>query len=541
MEHEKVIHETIRHIRNEKKKRPDSKLIIRTATANSGLTEGTIRSSFDYLVENGSIYSKTSDGKESFFIYDIDKLGVSDGESIGNCSETDSEKMEPDGLKFETDSVLEGINETSDNSASGTTRSEFFVLLDLISKLTDDVRDLNTKLEDSNKKNEKLLENNCFLKIENSKLRAQRNVKPSWDKSHEYPDSSVSCIGSPTDKCTMQLQKHNADAKNTLVSPESGNKKAAEMIQSQWDTCLEERKRKYQQHLAKVQMNASKKFSTNSEYKRDPVNNSDSAELSIVSEDINTPYARSILDKRKMDNKMQKKKRNKQNKTQKPSNSLTNNTPQAKENIENKSIENSSKSENNKSTSNKSNNTSGNNNNNNSNNLQSGNQRNQGSTTFILGDSIIKNVAAWRLRKRIKQNDRLFIHSFPGATISDMTSYCQPAIDKKPSNIILHCGTNDMNCEKSEVDIATEMLTLAHSIKAKGINVIISGLVRRGDILESKRIKTNAIIKNMCGEENMKYIEHNNIKLEHLNRSLLHLNKYGDSILANNFLTLLKE
>ena len=204
--------------------------------------------------------------------------------------------------------------------------------------LTDDVRDLNTKLEDSNKKNEKLLENNCFLKIENSKLRAQRNVKPSWDKSHEYPDSSVSCIGSPTDKCTMQLQKHNADAKNTLVSPESGNKKAAEMIQSQWDTCLEERKRKYQQHLAKAQMNASKKFSTNSEYKRDPMNNSDSAELSIVSEDINTPYARSILDKRKMDNKMQKKKRNKQNKTQKPSNSLTNNTPQAEENIKTKAL-----------------------------------------------------------------------------------------------------------------------------------------------------------------------------------------------------------
>ena len=49
--------------------------------------------------------------------------------------------MEPDELKFGTDSVLEGINETSDNSASGTTRSEFFVLLDLISKLTDDTSD----------------------------------------------------------------------------------------------------------------------------------------------------------------------------------------------------------------------------------------------------------------------------------------------------------------------------------------------------------------------------------------------------------------
>ena len=39
----------------------------------------------------------------------------------------------------------------------------------------------------------------------------------------------------------------------------------------------------------------------------------------------------------------------------------------------------------------------------------------------------------------------------------------------------------------------------------------------------------------------MNYMEHNNIKLEHLNRSLLHLNKYGDSIIANNFLTILNK
>ena len=96
-----------------------------------------------------------------------------------------------------------------------------------------------------------------------------------------------------------------------------------------------------------------------------------------------------------------------------------------------------------------------------------------------------------------------------------------------------------MSSDKSEVDIATELLTLAHSIKAKDINVIISGLVRRGDNLESKRIKTNTILKDMCDEENMKYMEHN-IKIEHLNRILLHLNNYGDSIIANNFLTILK-
>ena len=44
----------------------------------------------------------------------------------------------------------------------------------------------------------------------------------------------------------------------------------------------------------------------------------------------------------------------------------------------------------------------------------------------------------------------------------------------------------------------------------------------------------------MCDRENLKYIAHNNIKIEHLNRSQLHINRYGDSIIANNFLRILK-
>ena len=87
MEHEKIIHDTISHIRTEKKKRPDSELIIRTAAPNLGLNEGVIRSSFDYLVESGSIYSKlTSDGKESFYIFKPEAFGdESDDDEVLYC------------------------------------------------------------------------------------------------------------------------------------------------------------------------------------------------------------------------------------------------------------------------------------------------------------------------------------------------------------------------------------------------------------------------------------------------------------------------
>ena len=37
------------------------------------------------------------------------------------------------------------------------------------------------------------------------------------------------------------------------------------------------------------------------------------------------------------------------------------------------------------------------------------------------------------------------VHSFPGATVSDMEDYLKPLIKKRPARIILHYGTNDLN------------------------------------------------------------------------------------------------
>ena len=63
----------------------------------------------------------------------------------------------------------------------------------------------------------------------------------------------------------------------------------------------------------------------------------------------------------------------------------------------------------------------------------------------------------------------------------------------------------------------------------------------RGDALEDKRNKTNHILRDMCQEEKIKFLENGNIDAEkHLNNSNLHLNRYGDSILANNFLDILR-
>ena len=151
---------------------------------------------------------------------------------------------------------------------------------------------------------------------------------------------------------------------------------------------------------------------------------------------------------------------------------------------------------------------------------------------------MVKNVKTWKMKQNLARNEMIFVNSFPGATVRDMGSYCKPAIDKEPTRLILHCGTNDLRSSKSDVDISTEIITLAKSIETHGIDVIISGLIARGDSHEDKRRKTNLILQDMCNEEHISFIDHENIKADkHLNRSQLHLNSYGDEMLERNLVS----
>ena len=164
--------------------------------------------------------------------------------------------------------------------------------------------------------------------------------------------------------------------------------------------------------------------------------------------------------------------------------------------------------------------------------------RNTKTTTIVCGDSMVKNVKTWKMKQNLARNEMIFVNSFPGATVRDMGSYCKPAIDKEPTRLILHCGTNDLRSSKSDVDISTEIITLAKSIETHGIDVIISGLIARGDSHEDKRRKTNLILQDMCNEEHISFIDHENIKADkHLNRSQLHLNSYGDEMLERNLVS----
>ena len=169
-------------------------------------------------------------------------------------------------------------------------------------------------------------------------------------------------------------------------------------------------------------------------------------------------------------------------------------------------------------------------------------RKNGKKTTFIIGDSLLKDVKGWELNDRCGSEENVYVKSFSGSTVSDMESYVKPTIDRKPDCIVLHVGTNDLGKKsKSEVEIAESIVNLAKNIAESGIKPIVSAIVPRYDALEPKRVKVNYVLRDLCQENKISYTDHANIDpSKNLNRSKVHLNKSGIDIFANNLFEVTK-
>ena len=108
-----------------------------------------------------------------------------------------------------------------------------------------------------------------------------------------------------------------------------------------------------------------------------------------------------------------------------------------------------------------------------------------------------------------------------------MKSYVVPAKRHENDLIILHFGTN-----KSEEEIATEIVDLAIEMKTTTNEVMISSIAPRNDNLNPKGINVNKILVSLCKSINFHFIDNNfNIKKDkHLNTGGLHLNEAGTFI-----------
>ena len=154
------------------------------------------------------------------------------------------------------------------------------------------------------------------------------------------------------------------------------------------------------------------------------------------------------------------------------------------------------------------------------------------STVIIAGDSIVKNLNGWMMSraKRVK------VHSFSGATTTEMKHFIKPLVQRKPSEIILLVGTNDVDIHSTE-EVADNIIKLTDDIKKEGIRCTVSSLVVRADseLLKSAVIDVNNVLRDSLPQD-VNFVEHSNITNYHLNNSRLHLNRRGDAALAHNFI-----
>ena len=115
--------------------------------------------------------------------------------------------------------------------------------------------------------------------------------------------------------------------------------------------------------------------------------------------------------------------------------------------------------------------------------------------------------------------------------------HAKPTVrDFNPDNIILDCGTYDLNYERTSSQIARKIIDLALSLKSDKSQISISLSTPRSDKLNNKASEVNNRLMNMCSDRNIAYIDHSSsIQQNHINASKLHLNRYRTIFFANSF------
>ena len=91
------------------------------------------------------------------------------------------------------------------------------------------------------------------------------------------------------------------------------------------------------------------------------------------------------------------------------------------------------------------------------------------------------------------------VRKYPGASSEDMLDHMNPTLRKKPDEIVIHAGTNDI----------TKNINYIHNVKAMvkkirecspNIKITFSSIVKRNDIVKGpeKVNEINERLKNFC-------------------------------------------
>ena len=135
---------------------------------------------------------------------------------------------------------------------------------------------------------------------------------------------------------------------------------------------------------------------------------------------------------------------------------------------------------------------------------------------FLVGDSMVHDIKGWLLSR----NKTVKVYGFPGSTTEDMESFLIPLLKRKPDQILLHVGTNDLK-SYSPQQVADKILDLTKLVNSYGIRCSVSEIIKRDNYLSTKGQEVNRILSTILPEQ-VSLISHHNISEQHLNRSGSH-------------------
>ena len=156
---------------------------------------------------------------------------------------------------------------------------------------------------------------------------------------------------------------------------------------------------------------------------------------------------------------------------------------------------------------------------------------------------MVKKLNGFLLTRKLNHKCLVKVRPFNSAKVRCMHDHVKPTVrDFDPDHIILHCGTNDLNSDRTSSQIAREIIDLATSLKSDKNKISISLLTPRRDKLNNKASEVNNRLINMRSHRNIAYIDHSSsIQKNHINESNVNLNRYGTVVFANTFSKFLSE
>ena len=142
------------------------------------------------------------------------------------------------------------------------------------------------------------------------------------------------------------------------------------------------------------------------------------------------------------------------------------------------------------------------------------------------------------IANKTSRDSIILVKPFPGGRTKAMKHYVSPDLEKKPDLVILHTGTNNLKSVSSPEEIANEITSLALSVKEKGHQIAVLGILPRGDGFSKEAKDVNDCLEIKCKDHNIDFISHKNINTRsHLNQDRLLPNRKGQYLMGNNFST----